>query len=317
MASDNFQIIKAKVRAWLMSQPPYFPAQRPRAILIAGPTASGKSALALKLAAERNGVIINADSMQVYADLCLLTARPSDDDLQQAPHAMYGFVAAADAYSVGRWLIDATNAINEAHRRGQLPIIVGGTGLYFMGLLDGLSPIPEPPAEIRRYWRDLAGRLGPGELHQKLATRDAETAARLAPADTQRITRALEVLDATGRSLSDWQRQPGVPVLDVAATLRLVVAPPRPVLHARANQRFDQMMATGALGEVARLSALNLSAELPIMRALGVRPLLELLAGHRDRDAAIEQAKAETRQYQKRQLTWIKRQMNAWQAVDL
>jgi tRNA dimethylallyltransferase len=300
-----------------MSQPPYSQAQRPRAILIAGPTASGKSALALKLAAERNGVIINADSMQVYADLSLLTARPTDEDLHQAPHAMYGFVAATDAYSVGRWLVDATDAINEAHSRQQMPIIVGGTGLYFLALLNGLSPIPEPPADIRRHWRDQAGRLGPGALHQLLASRDAETAARLAPADTQRITRALEVLDATGRSLSHWQRQPGVPVLDADTTERLLVSPPRAVLHARANQRFDQMMATGAIDEVAWLASLDLSPELPVMRALGVRPLLEYLAGHLDRDAAIDQAKAETRQYQKRQLTWIKRQMNAWNEVNL
>jgi tRNA dimethylallyltransferase len=138
-----------------MNQPPKFPA----AILIAGPTASGKSALGLKLAQERNGVIINADSMQVYADLSLLTARPSPDDLAQARHAMYGFVAATDAYSVGRWLIDASQAINEARSQGKTPIILGGTGLYFLGLLEGLSPVPEIPEDIRRHWRDKAGRL--------------------------------------------------------------------------------------------------------------------------------------------------------------
>jgi tRNA dimethylallyltransferase len=289
----------------------------PTAILIAGPTASGKSALGLELAQKRNGVIINADSMQVYADLSLLTARPSPEELRQAPHAMYGFVAATDAYSVGRWLIDARHAINEARDRNQTPIILGGTGLYFLALLEGLSPVPEIPDDIRRHWRDEAGRLGPGELHQQLAARDPETAARLAPADTQRITRALEVLDATGRSLTDWQRQPGVPLLDAATTERLVVSPPRDVLHARANQRFDLMMATGALDEVAQLAALNLSSELPIMRALGVRPLLELLAGKLDRETAIEQAKAETRQYQKRQTTWLRRQMSAWNNVVL
>jgi tRNA dimethylallyltransferase len=292
-------------------------AKVPTAILIAGPTASGKSALGLKLARERNGIIINADSMQVYANLSLLTARPSPTDIMQAPHTMYGFVAATDAYSVGRWLVDARQAINEARRRGKTPIIVGGTGLYFLALLAGLSPVPEIPDDIRRRWREAAAQLGVGALHQQLAAHDPETAARLAPADTQRITRALEVLDATGRSLTDWQRQPGVPVLDAASTERLVVSPPREVLHARANLRFDLMMAGGALDEVATLAALELSSELPIMRALGVRPLLDLLAGKLDREAAVEQAKAETRQYQKRQLTWIKRQMNAWKDVIL
>jgi tRNA dimethylallyltransferase len=300
-----------------MSQPPQIPAYTPRAILIAGPTASGKSALALKLAAEHNGVIINADSMQVYAELSLLTARPSADDLAQVPHSMYGFVAASDAYSVGRWLVDAASAINEARANGQMPIIVGGTGLYFLGLLEGLSPVPEIPAEIRRRCRDAAAHAAAGELHQQLAARDPETASRLAPGDIQRITRALEVIDATGRSLSDWQRQPGVPVLDAATTERLVVSPPRDVLHTRANQRFDLMMDGGALDEVRALAALNLSPELPVMGALGVRPLLDLLAGRLDREAAIEQAKAETRQYQKRQATWIKRQMSAWKHVIL
>jgi tRNA dimethylallyltransferase len=289
----------------------------PTTILIAGPTASGKSALALKLARERNGIIINADSMQVYADLSLLTARPSDEDLLQAPHSMYGFVAATDAYSVGRWLIDAAQAINAARHCGQTPIIVGGTGLYFLALLEGLSPVPEIPADIRRHWREAATTRGAGELHQQLTARDPETAARLAPADTQRITRALEVVDSTGRSLSDWQRQPGIPVLDAAVTERFVVSPPRDVLHARANQRFDLMMETGAVEEVAQLAALNLSAELPIMRALGVRPLLDLLAGKLDRETAIEQAKAETRQYQKRQMTWARRQMSAWKHIIL
>lgn len=287
------------------------------AILIAGPTASGKSALALRLARERNGVIINADSMQVYADLSLLTARPSVEDLRQAPHTMYGFVAATDAYSVGRWLVDAGLAINAARQQGQTPVIVGGTGLYFLALLEGLSPVPEIPTDIRRHWREAATARGAGELHQQLAARDPETAARLAPADTQRITRALEVVDATGRTLSEWQRQPGIPVLDAASTERFVVSPPREVLHARANQRFDWMMATGALEEVAQLAALNLSSELPIMRALGVRPLLDLLAGELDRETAFEQAKAETRQYQKRQVTWVRRQMNAWKHIVL
>jgi tRNA dimethylallyltransferase len=283
-----------------------------RAILIAGPTASGKSALALRLAAERHGTIINADSMQVYADLTVLTARPATAELALAPHMLYGHIAATDAYSVGRWLADAAAAIADVHAANRIPIITGGTGLYFLGLLNGLSPIPEIPADIRQHWRRAAADAADGWLHQQLAASDPETAARLAPGDTQRLTRALEVLAATGRSLSDWQRQPGVPVLDAATTERIVVAPSRADLLARADQRFDQMMAAGALAEVEALAARQLSSDLPIMRALGVRPLCALLAGELTRDAAVEQAKIETRQYQKRQLTWIKRQMSSW-----
>jgi tRNA dimethylallyltransferase len=292
-------------------------ADNPTTILIAGPTASGKSALALTLAEQRNGIIINADSMQVYANLSLLTARPSVEDLERAPHRLYGFVEAADAYSVGRWLGDAAAALNEARSQGRTPIIVGGTGLYFLALLEGLSPVPEIPGDIRRHWRDAARTLGAAALHQQLADRDPETAARLAPTDTQRLTRALEVLDATSRSLSDWQRQRGVPVVDEATTERLVVLPPREVLHSRANQRFDRMMKRGALEEATQLAAFNLSAELPVMRALGIRPLLELLDGTLDRETAVEQAKAETRQYQKRQVTWLRRQMSSWKTIVL
>jgi tRNA dimethylallyltransferase len=283
-----------------------------QAILIAGPTASGKSAMALRLAAEHNGVIINADSMQVYADLHLLTARPDPGDLTICQHLLYGVVAASDPYSTGRWLRDAAAAIVRVQAEGRMPVIVGGTGLYFLALLEGLSPIPDIPADIRRRWRDTAAAAPAGEMQRQLALRDPESASRLAAGDTQRLTRAFEVLEATGKTLSHWQRQPGVPVLDAGKCERLVVAPPRDVLAARADQRFDAMMEGGALAEVQRLAALKLSPELPIMRALGVRPLLQLLAGELSEVAAVAQAKLETRQYQKRQLTWIKRQMSAW-----
>jgi tRNA dimethylallyltransferase len=290
--------------------------KHPSAILIAGPTASGKSALALRLAGDRNGVIVNADSMQVYGGLTVLTARPDGADLARAPHRLYGFVAATDAYSVGRWLADVAEVVADAGAAGRTPIVVGGTGLYFLALLEGLSPVPEIPADIRAHWRGVALDVGAADLHAHLASKDPEMAARLSPSDAQRVTRALEVLDATGRSLADWQRQPGVPVLAAEDCERLVVSPPRDVLHARANQRFDAMMNGGALDEVRALAALGLSSELPVMRALGVRPLIDLLDGRLSEPEAVEQAKAETRQYQKRQLTWLRRQMSAWKLVE-
>ena len=288
-----------------------------RPILIAGPTASGKSALALRLARERNGVVINADSMQVYSDLRVLTARPSPEEVARAPHVLYGHVAASEAYSVARWIADVHEVLARAREQGQTPIIVGGTGLYFKALLEGLSPVPEIPAEIRVHWRAEAKRLGGPQLHAELRARDHVMAARLAPGDTQRITRALEVLAATGRSLADWQAIPGEPVFDAASTERLVVTLPRASLHERCDRRFDQMMSQGALDEVRGLRALNLDPALPVMGALGVRPLLRHLAGEIDLATAIEAGKRETRQYVKRQETWLKREMIAWMAIKL
>lgn len=284
----------------------------PKPILIAGPTASGKSALALQLARERGGVIINADSMQVYRELRVLTARPSLAEEAQAPHALYGHVSAAEPYSVARWLTEVSRVLEAAAQAGETPIITGGTGLYFRALGEGLSPIPPIPDDIRRHWRSEAQRLGSTGLHEVLAARDATMAARLEPADAQRVTRALEVLDATGRSLADWQREPGTPLLNFTEAERLLVRPSREVLRARCDQRFDQMMAAGALGEVRALLALGLPPDAPAMRALGVPPLVRHLAGAMSLEAAIEQAKAETRQYLKRQETWIRRNMRAW-----
>lgn len=284
-------------------------------ILIAGPTASGKSSLALNLAERDGGMVINADSMQVYRELRILTARPTPEDEKRAPHALYGHVPAAEAYSVGRWLEDVKAAIAEARERGLRPIIVGGTGLYFKALLEGLAAIPSIAPGVRAHWRATAAALDAEALHAMLAERDPAMAARLPIADRQRVTRALEVVSATGRSLSDWQREPGVPVLLPEATERLVILPDRQDLYARCDRRFDAMMAAGGEAEAADLLALGLNPALPIMGALGVRPLAAMIAARITREEALARAKAQTRQYAKRQLTWIKRHMCAWKMI--
>ena len=220
----------------------------PRAILIAGPTASGKSGLAMALAERLGGTVINADSMQVYRDLRILTARPTAEDEARVPHALYGFVSGAEAYSAGRYAVDVASAIAEARAAGRVPIVVGGTGLYFKVLLEGLSPVPPADPLVRDFWRAQARVRPAAELHALLAARDPETAARLMPTDPQRIVRALEVLESTGRSLAEWQRAPGKPVLRERETVRLLVMPERAALDAGIEARFDAMMAGGRAG---------------------------------------------------------------------
>ncbi|MGE3065815.1 MAG: tRNA (adenosine(37)-N6)-dimethylallyltransferase MiaA [Hyphomicrobiaceae bacterium] len=289
-------------------------AQRP--ILIAGPTASGKSALAMTLAGRHGGVIVNADSMQVYRELRILTARPSPEDEARVPHRLFGFVPAAEAYSVGRYVADVARVLGELRETEQRPVIVGGTGLYFKALLEGLAPIPDIPPDIRARWRAAAETEPAQELHAVLADKDPASAARLASSDTQRIVRALEVIEATGRSLAAWQAIRGTPLLDEAACERIVVAPPRPDIHRRLEARFDAMLAGGALDEVRGLGALDLAPDLPAMRALGVAPLLAHLRGESDLAVAAERAKAETRQYVKRQLVWLRRNMSSWNWIE-
>lgn len=285
-------------------------------LLIAGPTASGKSAYALARAAERPSLVINADSMQVYVDLVLLSARPSAEDEAEVPHALYGHVDGAEAYSAGRYAREVAPVLERARVEGLRPIIVGGTGLYFRALLEGLSPVPAIDADVRAHWRAEAERLGPMALHGELTRRDPVMGGRLRPSDPQRVTRALEVLEATGRSLAEWQAIKGEPLLDEAACERVVVLPSRAELHARADARFDAMMAAGALDEVMRLAARGLGPALPVMRALGVPQLLAHVAGEVSLADAVDQAKAETRQYIKRQVTWLRRNMIAWTARD-
>lgn len=280
-----------------------------RAVLIAGPTASGKSALALKLAREEGGVIINADAMQVYGDLRILTARPSLADEDAVPHRLYGHVDGADSYSVARWLGDARREIKAAWAVDRVAVIVGGTGLYFRALEQGLADIPAIPDAIRRKWRQWQG-----DLHAELASRDPQAAARLKPGDRQRLMRALEVFDATGKPLGAWQTAAvSSAVLAGAAVRRLHVDADRADLYARADARLVQMFDGGAADEVRSLVACGLDAGLPVMKAIGVPGLAAHLRGEIGLADALTAAQTATRQYIKRQLTWSRNQMRHWE----
>lgn len=292
-------------------QPPPLDA-RPHAILIAGPTASGKSAAALALAGRFGGTVINADSMQVYRELTILTARPAASELKCVPHRLYGMVPAVQAYSVGQWLAEVNLAIGEAQVAGRVPILVGGTGLYFKALLEGLAPVPDIPPEVREHWRAQADALGPKKLHEALAAADPSMAARLRPTDPQRVVRALEVIDATGVSLANWQGTESPSVLDANAALKIVIAPEREPLYAAIDARFAQMVALGALDEARNVMQLDLSPHLPVMRAHGVQELIAVLSGAMSREEAIAKGSTETRRYAKRQMTWARRYMADW-----
>ena len=285
----------------------------PKAILIAGPTASGKSAAALVLAEHLRGTVINADSMQVYRELVILTARPTEAETSRVPHRLYGIVPAREAYSVGRWLDDAARAIGEAEGEGRVPILVGGTGLYFKALLEGLAPVPDVPPEIRKAWRERAEKVGAEGLYRELEARDPVMAARLRPSDKQRLLRALEVIDATSVSLSEWQGGNTAPVLAPDSVLKLVIAPEREALYAAIDARFAAMVEAGAIEEVRALLALGLDLSLPAMRAQGVRELASYLSGESSFEAATAKAKTETRRYAKRQMTWLRRFMKDWE----
>jgi len=283
-----------------------------RPILIAGPTASGKSGFAMRLAEALNGTIINADSMQVYRELRILTARPGPEDEAKLPHLLYGTVGGGEGYSAGRYAQDAGRAIAQAQAAGRRPIIVGGTGLYFKTLVEGLSPIPPIPDDVRTHWRRAAQEQGAEILHERLALRDAEMATRLARTDTQRVVRALEVLDATGVSLAEWQRRPREPVLDFNEVVPLLVTVEREELVRRIDHRFEQMMREGGLEEVLQLKGAALASDAPILAALGVRPLLRHLEGELSYADAVAAGQLETRQYAKRQVTWSRSNMIAW-----
>jgi tRNA dimethylallyltransferase len=282
----------------------------PTAILIAGPTASGKSALALALAQALGGVVINADSMQVYGDLRVITARPAVDEEAQAPHRLYGHVDAAENYSVGRWLADVRPVLDEAHVAGRVPIFVGGTGLYFKALTQGLSAVPPIPAEVRAQVRARLATQGPAALHAQLLARDPSSPIK--PGDRTRIARALEVLEATGRPISDWHREGLPPLLEAAQAVKVFLAPERDDLRRRIDRRFDAMLAAGALEEVRALVARNLDPLLPAMKAHGVPWLIRHLAGEITLEAAAEGGKNDTRRYTKRQFTWARHQLPDW-----
>ena len=277
------------------------------AVLIAGPTASGKSAAALALADALGGVIINADSMQVYAEAPILTARPSAADTARAPHLLYGHVGAGEAYSVGRYAADAAAALQQARAMGKLPIFVGGTGLYFMALTQGLAHVPPTPPDIRDAARSLLEEIGVAALHERLAQRDPKTAAMLRPTDPQRVLRAYEVFEATGIPLADWQQAPAEPILKNLRLGKFVLDLPRPQLRARIAARFEAMVEAGGLAEALALK--DLDPALPAAKLLGLRPLIALAEGRLTKDAALEQAIIATRQFAKRQSTWFRNRM--------
>ncbi|AZO43945.1 tRNA (adenosine(37)-N6)-dimethylallyltransferase MiaA [Mesorhizobium sp. M7D.F.Ca.US.005.01.1.1] len=279
------------------------------AILIAGPTASGKSALALDLAERKGGVIVNTDSMQGYSVLDVLTARPEAADLARAPHFLYGHVHPATAYSTGAWLRDVMKLIDDGTLSGRPVIFVGGTGLYFRALAEGISEMPDIPQRIRDRWRYELKEQGAVKLHGLLLREDSATAMTLKPTDSQRVVRALEVLDASGRSIREWQAERGQPLIDRGSARFFVIEPDRAVLVGRIEKRFDQMLDKGALDEVRRLSALGLGRDLPAMKAIGVRELQAAMAGEIGFPEAIERAKIATRQYSKRQTTWFRHQL--------
>lgn len=279
------------------------------ALLIAGPTASGKSAVALALARRLGGVVINADSMQVYSDLRILSARPSLDDEASAPHLLYGHVDGAVNYSVGHWLADVGATLNEAAAQDKIPILVGGTGLYFKALTQGLSPMPMVPEAVREGVRRAAQGANAPELHEQLRAIDPLMAAKLRPSDPQRILRALEVFAATGRSLASFQNQRAAPLLRAGAWRGVFLGPDRTALRATINGRFDAMMQEGALDEVRLLQARGLDGALPVMRAHGVPHLMACLAGALTLDEAMTRAKDDTRAYARRQHTFARNQL--------
>ena len=282
-------------------------------ILIAGPTASGKSRLALELAGRTGGLVVNADSMQVYAELRVLTARPSRTDEAAAPHRLYGHVPARERYSVGRWLGDVAAVLDTARREGRMAIVVGGTGLYFKALTEGLTAVPAIPAEVRSAVRNESEGVATPDLHVRLAAIDPEDAAAIRTNDRSRILRALEVVTATGRSLAEWHRVAvAPPLVDPAGARRIVLAPERSELHARIAARAERMLEEGAMAEVEALAALGLDKELPAMKAIGVSQLMAHMAGNLSRDEALAAIATETRRYAKRQMTWFRNQMADW-----
>ena len=286
------------------------------AILITGPTASGKSALALRLAKQHGGVVINADSMQVYDTLQVLTARPSVEEMEGVPHYLYGHVPANALYSTGEWLRDITSRLDEVRGKGQLPVIVGGTGLYFKALTGGLSDMPAIPADIRERYRQRLLDEGSAALYRELEARDPQMAGTLMPTDGQRIVRALEVFETTGQSIRSFQTATGPMIVNPDRARKIVVLPERSVLHDRINRRFAGMMQSGAVDEVKALLALALPADSTAMKAIGVSQIAEMLDGRMSEADVIEKAAAATRQYAKRQMTWFRNQMGPdWQRI--
>ncbi|NBB16154.1 tRNA (adenosine(37)-N6)-dimethylallyltransferase MiaA [Caulobacter sp. SLTY] len=287
----------------------------PRIWLIAGPTASGKSALALRLAREIGGEIVNADALQLYADLRTLSARPSPEEEAQAPHHLFGTVDGAEGWSVGRWLRAGSELIEAINGRGRPAILVGGTGLYFKALTQGLAEVPPVPAAVREAEEARFEAEGEAAARDRLRMADPAAEARIAPGDRLRLTRALEVLAATGKPLSDWQAETQG-LLAPGDWRGLALEPPREAVYARCDARLAGMLQAGALDEVRKLTARALDPRLPVMKAVGVREFASHLAGEMPLDKALDDARRETRRYAKRQLTWLRNQMANWSRIN-
>lgn len=287
------------------------PENKKQAVLIAGPTASGKSGVALSVAKQLDGIIINADAMQVYSCLRILTARPGAHEEAMAPHRLYGTVDCAERYSTGKWLLAVQNELAAAWAAGKLPILVGGTGLYFKALEEGLSAVPDIPADIRNRLEAVRQ----DDLYGQLCERDPTAAEAIKPLDRQRTIRALEVLEATGRPLSFWQSKQTPAPIDGASVVRIWLEVDRAEIYARCNERFESMVEIGALEEVKALLDRKLDPMLPAMKAIGVRELGDYLAGNSDLETAIAQSQMQTRRYAKRQMTWKRGQMDHWDTL--
>ena len=280
-------------------------------VIIAGPTASGKSALALDVAEEFGGEIVNADSMQVYRELRILTARPDEAETARVPHHLFGTMSAAERCSAGHWLASTGPVLTDIHNRGRLPVIAGGTGLYIKALTEGLAPVPEVPAETVRRVTAHFDSIGGDAFRSELAAVDADAAERLPASDRQRLIRAAAVFAETGRTLSHWQEaQPEGPGY-AARYASILLLPPRDVLYAGIEARFDRMLAAGGLGEARALATLGLDPDLPAARAVGVAELLRVVSGEWELEMAVTKAKTASRNLAKRQFTWFRRQINA------
>jgi tRNA dimethylallyltransferase len=284
-------------------------------ILIAGPTAGGKSALALRAARAIGAEIVNADALQLYADLRVLSARPTDAEMAAAPHHLFGIADGADGWSVGRWLRAAQGVLAQIAERGRPAIVVGGTGLYFRALTRGLAEAPAAPAGVTAEAERLFDEAGEAAVREALRPLDPAAEARIAPSDRQRLVRALAVTWATGRALSDWQAAT-TPTLPPEVWRGVVVEPPRTVLYARCDARLEVMVAAGAPAEAATLAARGLDPGLPVMKAVGLRELARAARGETSMTAALEAAKTATRHYAKRQMTWFRHQSPDWPRID-
>ena len=291
--------------------------KKPDVVLIAGPTASGKSGLAIELAEKWNGTIINADSMQVYPVLRVITARPGDEDLARVPHFLYGHASLDRAYSVAQWVNDAKKALDDVLAAGCTPIFVGGTGLYFKALTQGLAIIPEVPFKIRNQWRRNMEEIGVAALYKELQKLDPLAAKVLKLNDKQRILRALEVKEATGRSIIEYQSNNSSPILEFSMVEKFLFVPDRAKLLTRIEKRFDVMVEKGAIEEVKALQKYKISSDHPVMKAIGVPQLTKYLQRVVTLDEARERCKVATRQYAKRQSTWFRNQLdNSWVEID-